>query len=184
MDIQVAYQARFPKRVAAILTGKEATESEVRSQAPRHRYVHVATHGFFAPASPATRILPELRSAVVLAGVNEGGAGKDDSILTAREIGAMDLSRGEISGCTAGTTQVAFGTPWRIDDTSAFLSCGRQSPTTTCEGELPSNLEMLLNSASALPPPACLARRRTPGPASRWLATHGPKVLRFLQHFP
>ena len=45
------------------LRGEEATEAAFRREAPRHRWLHLATHGFFAP--------PELRSAFAATG--EGG---------------------------------------------------------------------------------------------------------------
>jgi CHAT domain-containing protein/tetratricopeptide (TPR) repeat protein len=49
------YQRRFGGGQPKLLQSGAATEDALRIHAPRHRYVHLATHGFFAP--------PEVRSA-------------------------------------------------------------------------------------------------------------------------
>src|SRR5262249_19119785 len=92
------------------LSEREATKPALRLQAPRHQYLHLATHGFFAseeltPAPApggkgATRERPEglsrsdvigwhpgLLSGLVLAGANRvPAAGEEDGILTALEV--------------------------------------------------------------------------------------------------
>ncbi len=73
-----AIKADFPS--ALIRTGAKAQESIAKAEAPRHRFLHFATHGFFNDASP-------LDSAIVLAQPPTNGAGsEDDGLLTAREI--------------------------------------------------------------------------------------------------
>ncbi|MCH7729591.1 MAG: CHAT domain-containing protein, partial [Planctomycetes bacterium] len=47
--IRDTYENRFGKNGLSRLTGAEATESAFREQAPHHFFLHVATHGFFAP---------------------------------------------------------------------------------------------------------------------------------------
>jgi hypothetical protein len=47
---------RFPEGRVRVLRQQHATEAAVRERAPPHRYLHLATHGFFAP--------PKLRSAL------------------------------------------------------------------------------------------------------------------------
>jgi tetratricopeptide (TPR) repeat protein/CHAT domain-containing protein len=41
-----------------LLLGSEATEEAFRLEAPRHRWVHVATHGFFAPETVRSALEP------------------------------------------------------------------------------------------------------------------------------
>jgi CHAT domain-containing protein len=96
-SINALFATLFGKR-AAELTGASATEDAFRSEAPKHRYLHVATHGFFADPgvpsaadrSPAAQLddaygfamaskaeaqglHPGLLSGLALAGANRGG---------------------------------------------------------------------------------------------------------------
>ncbi len=70
-----AIHADFPS--ARIHTGKQAQESTAKAEAPRHRYLHFATHGLLNDKAP-------LESAIVLAQPPAGSA--EDGLLTAREI--------------------------------------------------------------------------------------------------
>ena len=91
-SIAALFRERFAKGRLSEMLGADATESHLRESGPGHRYLHLATHGFFAPelspASPATsqaeRKLPEdaepsekiselhpgLLSGIALAGAN------------------------------------------------------------------------------------------------------------------
>jgi CHAT domain-containing protein len=109
----------------ALLKGTDASEATLRERLPGSRFVHLATHGFFAdPDSrpePRRWVLPPsddlgklgrrltvtarnplLLSGVVLAGANAAqqdsanGASSDDGILTAEEVAAVDLSKTEL----------------------------------------------------------------------------------------
>jgi len=120
------------------LTGAAATENAFRQYAPGRRVVHVATHGFFltgsclsatdrtrgigglAGAAPEqTSVVngdnPLLLSGLALGGANQrdhAGNGKDDGILTAEEIAALDLSGVEwavLSACQTGVGEVRAG---------------------------------------------------------------------------
>ncbi len=116
-----------------LLTGERASESAFKEGAPGHRILHLATHGFFLggrcqSALDSTRGIgglkgdlppetlplfdgenPLLLSGLALAGANDRGAAgpeEDDGILTAEEIGALDLSGTEwavLSACDTGT---------------------------------------------------------------------------------
>jgi len=109
-----------------------ATEDAFWREAPRHRWLHVATHGFFAPAnvqaalSVQSRMDPEARqregvsvfhvdylSGLALAEANVGAAGDgDDGILTAAELGVMDLRHVDtvvLSGCETGLGEAHGG---------------------------------------------------------------------------
>lgn len=96
------------------LEGKAATEEAVRAALPGHRYMHIATHGYFEPDHlpsllvdaaekqadvfldqqiRAAGMLPGLLSGLVFTGVNaEPDASRDDGYLSAEEILHLDLS--------------------------------------------------------------------------------------------
>jgi CHAT domain-containing protein len=101
------------------LTGSKASEAAFRRFAPGRRVVHLATHGIYlgteCPATAgasALRQSPLLRSGVALAGANHRDAetAGDDGILTAEEIGSLDLAAAEwvvLSGCETGRGEIA-----------------------------------------------------------------------------
>jgi CHAT domain-containing protein len=114
------------------LRESEGTKAAVRAALGKHRFVHLATHGFFAPedlksalaAGPArggdpfgqrgvSGWHPLLLSGIVLAGANrEARPGEEDGILTAFEVNEMDLSGCDLavlSACETGLGQVAGG---------------------------------------------------------------------------
>ena len=47
-DVEQLFRARFPRRIKAFQKSA-ATEDAFRIEMPRHRWIHLATHGFFAP---------------------------------------------------------------------------------------------------------------------------------------
>ena len=105
-SIQKVFAALHPGERATLLTGNRATAAAVRQDAQRHKWVHLATHGYYEPArTPADRQSPELRSALVLAG---GKAG----ILPALEVAGLDLTRTELvvlSACETGLGKTEQG---------------------------------------------------------------------------
>lgn len=108
-----------------VVTGEGATESAVKRLAPGRSLIHVATHGWFAPAAEGgvdrtvsfvlpgnegppplapPEILAGLRSGLVLAAEPAPSAG-NDGLLTAEEIGWLDLSACDLvvlSACESG----------------------------------------------------------------------------------
>lgn len=120
---------------AAPLRGANATEEAIRAGAPRHRFLHFATHGFFAPrqiASAERRLSsdkaapgqwaagsqvaghhPGLLSGIVLAGANQPEKlDEDDGILTALEIEQLALSGVDLvtlSACQTGIGSTVGG---------------------------------------------------------------------------
>ena len=97
--------------VAQVLVGSAATETSFKADAPRHRVLHVATHGFFlnnacAPSPSGTRGVgglvktapavaqnPLLLSGLALAGANrrtQARTDEDDGILTAEEVAMLE----------------------------------------------------------------------------------------------
>jgi CHAT domain-containing protein/Tfp pilus assembly protein PilF len=135
-DLGTEFQGAFrdapqPK----VLSKDEATKLAVVAAAATHRFVHLATHGFFAdeaeqsaeavasrgvdllrsglhPQFEAAGQHPGLLSGVVFAGVNRSDRGPKETILTAFE--ASDLELGQVdllvlSACDTGRGQVAGG---------------------------------------------------------------------------
>lgn len=118
-----------------LLTESAATESALRQYSPETRWLHVATHGFFAQSENATigklssasrsvgaSVLgresvpgfhPGLLSGLVMAGANgKASLGGDDGILTAIEVADLDLRNVEmtvLSACETGLGEVNSG---------------------------------------------------------------------------
>jgi CHAT domain-containing protein/Tfp pilus assembly protein PilF len=137
LAVRDSFERRFRKARVDVLREDEATEEAFRRGAPGHRYLHLATHGYFAPPelrsalapadpkSASTRIdalggagvsgwHPGLLSGIALAGANirPTPIGHDDGILTALEVAELDLSGVELavlSACETGLGEVAGG---------------------------------------------------------------------------
>jgi CHAT domain-containing protein/tetratricopeptide (TPR) repeat protein len=124
--IKTAFTEIPSKSGVTELRGPEPTAPAVRRLLPQYRYLHFATHGFFAPpdvlgvndtgSDPGSDIVgihPGLLSGIVLAGANQpASANQDCGILTALEVGELDLSRVELatlSACETGLGQAASG---------------------------------------------------------------------------
>lgn len=101
---------------AQVLTGRQATETLVKSQGHRFRFLHLASHGMFEPDHP-------FQSRVLLAADDE-----NDGILSLDEVYEMRLDADllTLSACETGIGQVAAG-----DDvvglTRGFLQAGAAS---------------------------------------------------------
>jgi CHAT domain-containing protein len=137
LAVRDSFERRFRQGRVTLLREDEATEAAVRRELPRHRYVHLATHGFFAPESLKSAFAPDpkrredlaplglleregvsgwhpgLLSGLVLAGANQPPQpDKDDGILTAAEITELDLDGCDLavlSACETGLGKVAGG---------------------------------------------------------------------------
>ena len=133
--IRDCFERHFSKGKANQLSDKEATHQAVHEQAIKNRFLHFATHGFFADASvkslsapkdrpenelfrensraPIVGNHPGLLSGIVLTGANQPAADdKDDGILTALEVGELDLDGVELatlSACETGLGKTAGG---------------------------------------------------------------------------
>src|SRR5262249_22983526 len=133
LAVRDSFERRFPEGAVRLLRGDQATESALRREAPGHRYLHLATHGFFAPEGVRSALAPDpdwerrvatnfaetelfgrqgvvgyhpgLLSGVVLAGANRPAASdQDDGILTALEVAELDLRGVELVTLSACET--------------------------------------------------------------------------------
>lgn len=93
-----------------VLRGKDATEAAFRQHAPRHRVLHVASHGFFATGEEASKHAPGLRVGLVFAGANNRNADGDDGVLTALEVANLDLSKVDLAVLSACETGLGTST--------------------------------------------------------------------------
>jgi CHAT domain-containing protein/Tfp pilus assembly protein PilF len=137
--VRDSFEEQFPDARAQALRGAKATEEAFRRLAPHSRYLHLATHGYFAPkelrsalgpadpkakaARPGSDTLggagvagyhPGLLSGIALAGAGRASPleGQDDGILTALEVAELDLSSVDLavlSACETGLGEVAGG---------------------------------------------------------------------------
>jgi len=119
LAIRDSFEQRYENGAVKVLRRAKATESAFREQAGRHSWLHIATHGFFAPASVKSAqkgevgYHPGLLSGLALAGANlKPDPERDDGILTALEVAALNLSGVEVavlSACETGLGEVAGG---------------------------------------------------------------------------
>jgi CHAT domain-containing protein/tetratricopeptide (TPR) repeat protein len=134
-DLRAQFEDNFPDAPAPKRLSKDkATKQAVLTAAPAHRFVHLATHGFFADESvesavevaqradllrgglrlnvEATGRHPGLLSGLVFAGVNRTDRPPEEAILTALEAAELNLDKVELvvlSACETGRGRVAGG---------------------------------------------------------------------------
>ena len=115
-EVAEAYARAFPDRRGSIrlLTGPDATGEAIRPLLPRSRIVHLATHGRFQASGTVEAFgvygaSARFDSRVALADANFG---RPTAILTADEVGRMDLHRTDLvvlSACESGLGHVRAG---------------------------------------------------------------------------
>ncbi len=118
------FKERFPDEAAAVFNGPGATEATFRREAPRARWIHLATHGYYAADAqvralgPTHKLIsvsfhPGLLTGVAFAGVNTPStAREDDALLSSLEVASMDLSGVELaalSACKTGQGKATSG---------------------------------------------------------------------------
>ena len=131
LALEDAFKKAVPNGKLTVLRAAKAIAGAFRKEATSHEYLHLATHGFFAPREIKSvgksdgkqagqagdfRPLPVgfhpgLLSGLVLAGANKPRA-DDDGILTALEVAELDLAKVELavlSACETGLGETAGG---------------------------------------------------------------------------
>ena len=132
-SLQGMFLKTFPSGRAVRLEKQDATESSVRKMAHRFRWLHLATHGFFAPPEVCSSVAmeptdrkgslfaqesiihfhPGILSGLALTGANsEPGLGEDDGVFTAMEVSTLNLEDTDmvvLSACDTGLGTVAAG---------------------------------------------------------------------------
>src|SRR5262249_53327814 len=100
-DIGELFTAAHPDGEALVRVDSEASKAELFASAPSARFVHLATHGYFAP-DWAPRDAAEL-SPLAVCGFARAGAnrpadalGHCAGIVTGEELAQLDLSRCEL----------------------------------------------------------------------------------------
>lgn len=116
---------------SVVLTEKQATKGALLEEAPGKRFLHLATHGWFAPETrrstldegPGARgrvrdrsrghmtgMAPMLLCGLAFAGANQGrdSLGRVAGILTAEELCSLDLSSCELAVLSACETNVGI----------------------------------------------------------------------------
>jgi CHAT domain-containing protein len=131
--VKDSFTSLFEGAAVTDLRKDKARKAALRQALPKHRYAHLATHGFFAPAELKSALAdtrpgagvglfgqegvtgwhPLLLSGLVLAGANkEAKPAEQDGILTALEVSEMDLGGLELavlSACETGLGKQAGG---------------------------------------------------------------------------
>ena len=135
-QIASLYRSRFAPETLLELTQDAATQSRIRLEAPKYRFLHLATHGFFAPATIRSAFEhnsdssttsgtidvigfnPGLLSGIALAGCrheketpdDDSTASGDDGILTALEVATLDLAKTDLVVLSACETRLGQST--------------------------------------------------------------------------
>lgn len=129
---------QFFQREGTSLFGGEATKSRLFELAPAARFLHIATHGWFTPASEAISMIdsvssenirssgrrpdllqtqealvgymPETLCGLALAGANRGDTARERmaGIVTAEELATLDLTNCELAVLSACETNVGI----------------------------------------------------------------------------
>jgi tetratricopeptide (TPR) repeat protein len=148
------FNRTFPGATVVNLFGDEATEQAVRDRAGKVRYLHFATHGFYDPpglrsmlavaskvdAPWADQVVtrqdvtgwhPGLLSGLVFTGANQKPEpDKDDGILTALELAALDLNGADLavlSACQTAQGEVVAGGEGLLGLQRAFQTAGART---------------------------------------------------------
>ncbi len=130
-SIAALYRAAF-EREAQVISGATATKAALRAAAPETRFLHLATHGWFAseglrapldpPSDARSRTVlaraaetlagfaPETLCGLALAGANRGedALGRVPGLLTAEELASFDLRACELAVLSACETNVGI----------------------------------------------------------------------------
>jgi CHAT domain-containing protein len=138
LKIKDLYEKQWGSDGLTTLEGMQASEEAVRQAISKHLYLHIATHGYFAPPElnfalsgasadeiglesrsvskegsfEISAFHPGLLSGLALAGANNPKSDGNDGILSAEEVASLDLGGVDVavlSACETGLGKVAGG---------------------------------------------------------------------------
>ncbi|WP_430512321.1 CHAT domain-containing protein [Pannonibacter phragmitetus] len=92
-----------------VLTGNDATEEAVQSDAAKASVIHLATHGFYLEDTEGSVRLVNTGFDLSASGPDKGGDESSDNIVYARDLIGWDLSRAEL--VTIAACETALGDP-------------------------------------------------------------------------
>ena len=131
-SVRALFENQFDSGECQMLPQRLATEDSLRQKAPNYRWLHIATHGFFASGlhshllsdpNPTSQgrveewnlalFHPEVFAGIALAGANKRSYdAQHDGLLTALEVAQMDLSKVDtavLSACETGLGDLREG---------------------------------------------------------------------------
>lgn len=128
-SVRGLFERAFYDGTCRILQGRRASETFFRDEAPGNRWLHIATHGFFAESLRPQLLSgdnidtqanwdlalfpPDVLAGIVFAGANDKRRGQqDDGLLTALEVAQMDLASVDmavLSACETGLGDLREG---------------------------------------------------------------------------
>ena len=176
--LQKFYLQKKEKVVA--LLGESATETRVREiQSPQT--VHLATHGFFLPEPEAEQKDPMFRSGLALAGAQttvklraegDGSDMRNDGLLTAAEVGTLNLKGTRLvtlSACDTGSGEARAG-EGVLGLRRGFVQAGARNLIMTlwpvADKETAQLMQDFYAAAESMPAPLAMAEVQR-----RWLTT-------------
>ncbi len=129
-ELEMLFEDRFAKE-ALLLTGEQATKRALFEYSPKARYLHLATHGYFADESVRSRadpsaaeemwspmrtekvvmgMAPMTLCGLALAGANQGmdSLGRVPGIVTAEELAGLNLAGCDLAVLSACGTNVGI----------------------------------------------------------------------------
>ncbi len=108
-EVHHAIKQVEPDAPVLVLSRGQATEQALRQQAPRHRYLHLATHGFFSPAAVRSALDPRPSARAASRGRRPGRSTRS----------AAEASSASIPGCSRAWPWPGPTGPWSRGRTTA-----------------------------------------------------------------
>jgi CHAT domain-containing protein len=187
---------KLPQATVKKLLGGDATEAAVERELSRHRFVHLATHGFFTPpkmvrqfkddqSAGGEKILlpaipPGLSSGIVCAGANKPTF-QVSGVLTATQIAELDLRNLELAVLSACETSLGelSGGEGVLGLQRAFQMAGSRATITTMWAVFDQSTAELMKRMYANRFENGLTAAESLREAQLWVLNNGEKVGAF-----
>jgi CHAT domain-containing protein len=189
---------KLPQATVLKLLGKEATEGALERELSKHRFVHLATHGFFTPPKMVRQfqedqsvgdekiylpsIPPGLSSGIVCAGANKPTF-QVSGVLTATQIAELDLRNVELAVLSACETSLGelSGGEGVLGLQRAFQMAGARTTITTMWAVFDQSTAELMKRMYANRLENGLSAAEALREAQLWVLNNGEKVGAFDQ---